>query len=154
MSQSYDISSSRVQMWKLVHKEGWAPNNWCFWIVMLEKTFESPLDCKEIKLVNPKGNQPWIFNRRTVAEAETQILWPPDAKSWLTEKTLMLRKSEGKRRRVWHRIRWLESINDSMHMNLSTLQEIVEDREAWDIAVHRVAKSQTQLSSWTTIYFS
>ena len=85
-SQSYDFSSSHVQMWELNHKEGWAPKNWCFWIVVLEKTLESRLDCKEIKLVNPKGNQPWIFIRRTDAEAEALILWPHDVKSWFTGK--------------------------------------------------------------------
>ena len=83
-SQSYSLSSSHVRMWELDHKEGWVPKNWCFWIVMLEKTLESPLDCKEIKPVNPKGNQPWRFTGRT--DAEAPILWPPDVKSWLTEK--------------------------------------------------------------------
>ena len=73
-------------MWELENKEGWALKNWCFWTVVLEKTFESPLDCKEIKSVNPKGNQPWIFTGRTDAEAEIPILWPPDVKSQLTGK--------------------------------------------------------------------
>ena len=77
-SQSYSFSSSYMQIWELDHKEGWAPENECFWIVVLEKTFESPLDCKEIKLVNPKGNQPWIFIGRTDAEVEALILWPSD----------------------------------------------------------------------------
>ena len=86
MSQSYDISSSRVQMWKLVHKEGWAPNNWCFWTVVLEKTLESPLDGKEIKPVNSKGNQSWIFIGRTDSEVEALILWPSDVMSWLIGK--------------------------------------------------------------------
>ena len=85
-SQSYDFSSSHVQMWELDHKESWAPKNWCFWTVVLEKTLESPLDCKEIKQVNPKGNQSWIFIGRTDAEAETPILWPPDAKNWFIGK--------------------------------------------------------------------
>ena len=80
------FSTSSIWMWELDHKEGWAPMNWCSWIVMLEKTLESPLDCKEIKLVNSKGNQPWIFIRMAVAEAEAPILWPPDAKSWLIGK--------------------------------------------------------------------
>ena len=81
-SQSYGFfSNSQVWMWELVHKEGWAPKNWCFWTVVLEKILESPLDCKEIKPVNPKGNQPWIITGRTVAEAEA-----PDVKSWLTGK--------------------------------------------------------------------
>ena len=77
------FSSSYVWMWELSHKEGWAPNNWCFPIVVLEKTLESPLDCKEIQPVHPKGDQSWVFIGRTDAEAETPILWPPDGKSWL-----------------------------------------------------------------------
>ena len=84
--QSYGISSSHVWMWKLDYKESWAPKNWCFWTVVLEKTLESPLDCKEIKPVNPKGNQSWIFIGRTDAEAETPILWSPDVKNWLIGK--------------------------------------------------------------------
>ena len=82
-SQNYSFSSSHVWMWKLNCKESWAPKNWCFWTVVLEKTLESPLDCKEIQPLHPKGNQSWVFIRRTDAEAETPILWPPDAKSWL-----------------------------------------------------------------------
>ena len=82
-SQSYAFFSSHVWMWEMDHKEDWAPKNWCFWTVVLEKTLESPLDCKEIKPVNPKGNQSWIFIGRTDAEAETPIIWPPDAKNWL-----------------------------------------------------------------------
>ena len=85
-SQSYGFSNSHVWMWDLDHKESWAPKNWCFWTVMLEKTLESPLDCKEIKPVNSKGNQSWILIRRTDAEAEAPILWPSDEKSWLTGK--------------------------------------------------------------------
>ena len=85
-SQGYGFSSSHVWMWELDYKESWAPKNWCFWTVILEKTLESPLYCKEIKPVNPKGNQSWIFIGRTDAEAEALILWPPDAKSWLVWK--------------------------------------------------------------------
>ena len=85
-SQSYGFSSSHVQMWELVHKESWAPKNWCFWIVVLEKTPESPLDCKEIKPVSAEKNQPRIFIGRTDAEMEAPILWPPDVNSWLTGK--------------------------------------------------------------------
>ena len=128
-------------MWALDHEEGWMPKNWCFWIVVLEKTLESPLDSKEIKLVNPKGNQLWIFIGWT--DAEAPVLWPLDAK------TLMLGKIEG-RRRGWQRMRWFDSIIDSVDMNLSKLQEIVKDRKAWYAAVHRVAKSPKGLSSWTT----
>ena len=82
-SQNYGFSSNHVLMWELDHKESWAPENWCFWTVVLEKSLESPLDCKEIKLVNPKGNQPWIFIGRTDVEAETLIPWPPDVRNWL-----------------------------------------------------------------------
>ena len=85
-SHSYGFSSSYARMWELDYKEDWVPKNWCFWTVVLEKTLESPLDCKEIKLVNPKGNQPWIFTGRTDAEAEAPMLGPPDAKSLLTGK--------------------------------------------------------------------
>ena len=85
-SQSYSFSSSHVWMWELDHKQGWVLKNWWFWTVVLEKTLESPLDCKEIKPVNPEGNQPWIFTERTDAEAETLILWPPDVKNWLLGK--------------------------------------------------------------------
>ena len=82
-SQSYGFSSRHLRMWELGHKEGWVPKNWCFWTVVLEKTLESPLDCKEIKPVNTKRNLPWIFTGRTDAEAETPVLWPLDVKSWL-----------------------------------------------------------------------
>ena len=85
-SQSYDFSSSHVWMWELDYKESWAPKNWCFWTVVLEKTLESPLDCKGIQPIYPKENQSWIFIGRTDAEAETPILWPPDAKNWLIGK--------------------------------------------------------------------
>ena len=94
-SQSYGFFSRHVCMWELDHKKGWAPKNWCFWAVLLEKTLECPLDCKEIKPVNPKGNQSWIFVGRTGAEAEAPILWPPDAKSWLIGKD----RDSGKDRR-------------------------------------------------------
>ena len=111
ISQSYDFSSSHVWMWELDHKEGWALKNWCFWTVVLEKTLHSPLDSKEIKLVNHKGNEPWIFIGRTDAEAEAPILWPPDVKSWLIGKDLDAGKDwEQKEKRAtedemvgWHR---------------------------------------------------
>ena len=85
-NQSYGFSSSHARIWKLDYKESWAPKNWCFWTVVLEKTLESPLDCKEIKPVHPKGDQSWVFIGRTDAGAETPILWPPHAKSWLIGK--------------------------------------------------------------------
>ena len=89
-SQGYGFSSDHVWMWELDCEEGWALKNGCFWTVVLEKTLESPLDCKEIQLVHPKGDQSWVFIGRNDAKAETPILWPPDAKSWLIGKTLML----------------------------------------------------------------
>ena len=103
-------------MWQLDCEEGWAPKNWCFWTVVLEKTVESPLDSKEIQPVHPKGNQSWIFIGRTDVEAETPILWPPERMESF-EKTLMLRKIEGGRRREQQRMRWLDGIIDSMDMS-------------------------------------
>ena len=148
-SQGYGFSSGHVWMWELDYKESWALNNWCFWTVVLEKTLESTLDCKEIQPVHPKGNQPWIFIGRTDAEAETPILWPPDVNHWLFRKDSDAGKD-------WRYEKWtiknamLDAINDSMGMSLSKLWKTEKDREAWCAAFHGITKSWTWLNDWTT----
>ena len=150
LSSQNCFSSSQVWMQELALKEDWALKSWCFRTVVLEKTLEGPLDIKEIKPINPKGNWPWLFIGRTDAEAEAPILWPPDVKSRLMEKTLKLGKIEGRGRRGRQRLRLSDGITDSMDLNLSKLQLIVKDRETWHVAVHGIAKSQPRLGNWTT----
>ena len=132
---SYGFPSSPVWMGELDHKEDRVFKSRCFWTVVLEKTFEGPLDSKGIKPVNPKGNQPWIFIGRTDAEAKVPTLWPSDAKSWLIGKTtLMLKKIKG-RRSGWQRLRLLDDITDSMDMNLRKFWSRIKDRKASHAAV-------------------
>ena len=145
------FSSGHIWMWELDHKESWVLKNWCFWSVVLEKTLESPLDCKEVQPIHPKGNQSWTFIGRTDAEAEASIIWPPDGKNWLIGKDPDAGKDWRQEEKGttedemvgWHH--WLDGRE-------SKLQEWVMDREAWHAAVHG-GQEMTEWLNWT-IYYS
>ena len=134
-------------------KESWVPKNWCFWTVVLAKTLESPLDCKEIQPVHPKGAQSWVFIGRTDAEAESPILWPPHVKSWLIGKDPDAGRDWGQEEKGrtedemagWH--------HQLLGMSLSKFRELVMDREVWCAAIYRVAKIRPQLSNWTELHW-
>ena len=149
-SQNYGFSSNHVWIWELHHKENWVPKNWCFWTVVLEKTLESLLDCKEIQPVNPKENQSWIFFGKTDAEAEAPILWTPDVKNWLIGKDPDAGKDWGQEEKGQQRMRWLDGITQLSGRELG--QTLGDSEGQRRLACYNPwgHKELTRLSNWTT----